>query len=167
MGFGLVTVSCLIVWGCDGPRYDTNEKVLASVNLGDAFKTLNLPHGLHRKGGSQSAGYSNKVFENDAIYTISGNTSLPEDFSKKLAHAMANQITNAGGSIQAVRSTSEIWYVKDTSQIALESNRPDTLGAKVLFSIAGSKGVITLRYTAVKADDVIGYLSCEMVEFRN
>jgi hypothetical protein len=80
---------------------------------------------------------------------------------------MANQITNAGGSIQAVRSTAEIWYVKDTSQIALESNRPDTLGAKVLFSIAGSKGVITLRYTAVKADDVIGYLSCEMVEFRN
>jgi len=164
--FGLLTASCLVAWGCDGPRYELNEKVLSAISVEDAFKALQSGHVLHRKGGSQGGGSSNDVYERDEIFTITGVSFLPEDFSEKLAHSIADQISRAGGAIRREHGTGEIWYAKEAGRTAPDAARPDTLGAKVFFSIAGSKGALNLRYTAVKAEDAIGYLSCEIVEFR-
>jgi hypothetical protein len=67
----------------------------------------------------------------------------------------------AGGRVPWVKNTCDIWHMKN-----FPDPGADTLGAKAFFSIEGSSGVMILRYTSVKADDAVGYLSCEIVEFR-
>src|SRR5688572_22994159 len=106
-----------------------DDRILSAVDVEKAFASLEPSHALHRKGGSQSAGSANTLYERDDIYTVSGGAPLSDDFTDRLAKALAGQITAGGGKLGHVGGLTEIRHAKDFKHLGA-----DSFGAKIQFS---------------------------------
>jgi hypothetical protein len=151
----------LLALGCR-PGHGANDRILDSLSVADAALSLYPEHILNRKGGSLGGGSAADCFEKSEIFVVAGRSPLPDNFVASLAESLASRLSRAGATSLKVDRTCEIQYAREYKHLA-----PDSQGGRVLFSIAGSRGVLSLRYTTVTAKDSIGYLTSEIVEFRN
>ena len=145
-------------------NYSKNERVLKRLSPILIFKQHYPEYKIISQGESLSAGSLMNPYERNSFYIIEGSKPLQETWLWDYSQSIKDVLISNGGDVNSCRKLMGIFYAKD-----FKTEGPDASGIRITFSVSGSNGVINIRYTAINVPnkpDTIGYLSVDIIEFR-